>query len=249
MTTEQGEKWLEEVYRGVRREHPELVRRLGVTMLNVAGRGTPPNPGGHNRPGKKGVKGLKARIANEILGENGKVVTAIPNAEGQPVKLQGRLGWGGYGFVVPRGKAAGRVKLVDPAPILRAREFKRARNVVRGRASRFGGWNWVSRAALTSEVARIQRRAGALITAWLPSARALRASNAEQDFDVSPEPRKGDVSMRITRNKVVLEMRSDWGGLIVGNRFLSSFDTYVRIASYKALQTTRKQFYKFLDSI
>lgn len=248
MTTEQGEKWLEEVYRGVRREHPELVRRLGVTMLNVAGRGTPPNPGGNSRPGKKGVKALKARIAEEILGKDGKVPTAIPNESGQPVKMEGRLGYGGYGFVVPRAGAK-RVKLVDPAAVLRTRVFKRARNVVRGRAGRFGEWNWVSRKSLQNQVTLLQKRAGALISAWLPSARALKASNANSDFAVSTEPRKGDVRMKISRNKVVLEMRSDWGSLIVGQRFLRSFDTYVRIASYQAIQTTRRQFYKFLDRI
>ena len=36
MTIDQGEKWLEEVYRGVKLEHPELVRRLGVTLLLLA---------------------------------------------------------------------------------------------------------------------------------------------------------------------------------------------------------------------
>ena len=248
MTADQGEKWLEEVYRGVRREHPELVRRLGVTLLNVAVRGTPPNPGGHDRPGKKGVKALKTRISEEISGVGGKVPTAIPNADGAPVRIQGKLGWGGYGFIVPRADSK-RVKLVDPASVLRSRVFRRTRNVVRGRAERFGEWNWVSRKALKSAQGEILKRAGGLIGSWLPSARALNASNANSDFNVSQQPRKGAALMRVTRNKVMLEMKSDWGNLIVGKRFLSSFDTYVRVAAYKAIQTTRRQFYKFLEKL
>ena len=247
MTIDQGEKWLEEVYRGVQYEHPELVRRLGVTLLNVAGRGTPPNPGGRARPGKKAVKALKTRIAEEILGEGGKLPTAIPGPGGLPVKMRGRLGWGGYSFVAPRGKIPSGVKLVDPATVLRNREFRRSRNVVRGRAARHGAWNWVNAAALRSEVTRIQKRAGGLISSWLPSARALHASSAESDFNVSSSPRRGAARMVVSRSKVELEMQSDWGNLIVGQRFLRTFDTYVRIASYGALKQTRKQFHKLLS--
>ena len=247
MTLDQGEKWLEEVFRGVQQEHPELVRRLGVTLLNVAGRGTPPNPGGRARPGKKAVKALKTRIAAEILGEEGKVPTAIYGPGGLPVKMRGRLGWGGYGFVAPRGKIPAGVKLVDPAAVLRNRVFRRARNVVRGRAPQHGVWNWVSAKALRSEVTRIQARAGGLISAWLPSARALHASSAEGDFNLSSYPRRGAARMVVSRSKVEMEMMSDWGNLIVGQRFLRTFDSYVRIASYGALKQTRKQFYKLLS--
>lgn len=245
MTLDQGEKWLEELYRGVKREHPELVRRVAVTILNVAGRGTPPNPGGRTRPGKKGVRGLKARIAEEILGSDGRIPTAIPNAEGLPVKVQGRLGWGGYSFVVPRAGAK-RVKLVDPGAVLRRRVFLRKRNVVRGRNPQPGEWNWVSRSALKAEFSKLQARAGGLVSAWLPSARALRASNAENDFNLSQHARRGRARMTVSNDRVVMEMASDFGNLVVGKRFLRSFDSYIRVASYHAIQQTRAQFYKRL---
>lgn len=245
MKLEHAAAYMETLYDQLHsKSHPELVRRIGVTMLNVAGRGTPPNPGGLKNHGKKAVKALKERIEAEVGIFDGQLATAIPTPGGAVAFDHTLLGWGGYRFVEPR-DYANKVRFSDPAAVLKKRVFRRAGNVVRARNSDFAdGIHWVRRSALMREVNRLCESAGSLISSWLPAARGLKASNADRDFDLAENPRPGKLRLSVEKHRVILHMVSDWGNLIVGRRFLSQFDTYIRVASRNAIRRTEEQFWK-----
>lgn len=252
--------YLKKAQANMARQHPELVRRCGVAVLNVAGRSTPPNRGGMGKGrkqsgyGQVNVKALKLRIAAEITGceaiEPKELPTAVPLADGRSHSWEGpAFSWGGYGFRVPRPlagkKSFARVKYVDPMAVLRSRRFRRAGDVVRAQNTLpSDGIRWVKKGDLKRAVKYFQSRAGKLITGWLPAAEALNASNAGRDFRVSKFRRSGSTRMETRDFWVTLSMSADWGGLIVARRMGPWFLTYVEDASWGAIEETTDKFLK-----
>ena len=252
--------YLKKAQTNMARQHPELVRRCGVAVLNVAGRSTPPNRGGRRKGtkqtgyGQTNVKALKVRIAAEITGReelNPTVLpTAVPVKDGRGHSWEGpAFSWGGYGFRVPRPlagkKSFARVKYVDPMAVLSKRRFRRAGDVVRAQNTLpSDGIRWVKKGELKRAVKHFQNRAGKLITGWLPAAEALNASNAGRDFRVSKFRRPGYTRLEAHDFIVELSMRADWGGLIVARRMGPWFMTYVEDASWGAIEETTDKFLK-----
>lgn len=252
--------YLKKAQANMARQHPELVRRCGVAVLNVAGRSTPPNRGGMGKGrkqsgyGQTNVKALKVRIAAEITGReelNPTVLpTAVPLKDGRGILWEGpAFSWGGYGFRVPRPmrgkKSFPRVRYEDPMMVLRYRRFRRAGDVVRAQNMRLNdGVRWVKKGELKRAVKYFQERAGKLITGWLPAAEALRAGNAGRDFRVSKFRRSGAARMETRDFWVTLSMSADWGGLIVARRMGPWFLTYVEDASWGAIEETTDKFLK-----
>lgn len=255
MKLENGAWYLQDAARNLGRHHPEMIRRVGVAILNVAGRSTPPNRGGRQTTAKENVKALKVRIAAEITGSeklNPDVLpTAVPLPNGRGHSLKGpEFTWGGYGFRVPRAlpgkKSFPRVKYVDPMSVLKHREFRRRGDVVRAHnAMPLDGIRWVKRNALLNAVKHYQARAGKLITAWLPAAQTLNASNAARNFKVSRFARPGDASLQQEGNgRAYLHMEADWSGLIVGARLLPHFATMINRAAVNSIRNTENWFLK-----
>lgn len=252
--------YLKKAQANMARQHPELVRRCGVAVLNVAGRSTPPNRGGMGKGrkqsgyGQVNVKALKVRIAAEITGReelNPTVLpTAVPVKDGLGHSWEGpAFAWGGYGFRVPRRgegkKSFPRVKYEDPMWLLSRRRFGRKGDVVRGyNRLPSDGIRWVKKGDLKRAVKHFQARAGKLITGWLPAAEALNASNAGRDFRVSKFRRSGSTRMESRDFWVTLSMSADWGGLIVARRMGPWFLTYVEDASWGAIEETTDKFLK-----
>ena len=254
--------YLKQAAAKMKRQSPELVRRCGVAVLNVAGRSTPPNRGGMGKGrkqtgyGQKNVKSLQVRIAAEITGREELkptvLPTAVPLGDGSGLAWEGpEVSWGGYGFRVPRPekgkKSFPRVQYVDPMDVLRRRRFRRAGDVVRAwSAVPADGIRWVKRAALLNAVKHYQARAGKLITGWLPAAEALQASNARRDFRVSKFSRQGSARLDARDFWVELRMSADWGGLIVARRMGPWFLNYVEDASWGVIENTTEKFFKYI---
>lgn len=254
MKLENGAWYLQDAARKLGRYHPEMIRRVGVTVLNVAGRSTPPNRGGAGTAAEN-VKALKVRIAAEITGTealNPDVLpTAVPRKNGRSHSWEGpKFSWGGYAFRVPRAeegkKSFPRVKYVDPMAVLKRRQFRRRGNVVRAHnAVPTEGVRWVKKNALKKAVKHYQARAGKLITAWLPSARTLNASDASKNFKVSRFARPGSASLQQEGSgRAYLHMEADWSGLIVGQRFLPHFASMVNRAAKNSIRNTENWFLK-----
>lgn len=241
------------------RQHPEMLRQCAVAALNVANRATPPNTGGRRRGvkqtgyGQTNVKALKLRIAAEITGvekikpDTDDLPSAQFAADGWGSEYRGPEAWGGYGFRVLRPSEEGaplpKVKYVDPWAVLRQRKFRRKGDVVRAvNGVAADGIRWVKPADLKRAVAEIQSRAGRLITAWLPAARTLHASNAARDYAVSKFRRSGSAKLRANRLWSDLVMKADWGSLIVARRYAPWFLEYVGAASYGPVQKTAEKF-------
>lgn len=241
------------------RQHPEMLRQCAVAALNVANRATPPNTGGRRKGikqsgyGQTNVKALKLRIAAEITGVEkispGK--NDLPSAQfaagGWGREYRGPQAWGGYGFRVLRPSKAGaplpKVKYVDPWAVLRQRKFRRKGDVVRARNGVAAeGIRWVKSADLKRAVADVQSHAGRLITAWLPAARTLHASNTQRDYAVSKSGRAGSAKLQTDGLFSELVMRADWGSLIVARRYAPWFLEYVGAASYGPVQKTAEKF-------
>lgn len=255
MILENGKWYLEEKARKLARAHPELVRRVGVTVLNVAMRGVPPNSGSASQksPGKAGVKSLKGRIAAEVIGggfDKPQFSTAIHTSTGAAVR------WGGpgkkqrsvYGFVVPRNPKDFRVNYVDAEKIVAERTFRRKGNVIRSRGPKRekGEVRWVKKEDLLAIVKNLQKNAGRLIGGLYPAAKALNVSTAERNYMPGQTRRRGWAHFSQTPTDSHLRVGSDWGSLIVGKRFLSQFPNYIRIASQKGIRNTENWFLKFL---
>lgn len=256
MKLENGAWYLQDAARKLGRYHPEMIRRVGVTILNVAGRSTPPNRGGFSLAkkasgyGSKNVKAFKARIVSEIIGGTGKLSplpSAIPTADGRGVRWQGpSFSFGGYAFRVPRNAGKRTVRYVDPEAILARRVFRRKGNVVRARAGKQPtAIHWVRPADLRAAIARRTEKAGKLLGAWLPAAQTLNASNAARDFKVSRFARPGSASLHQDGSgRAYLHMEADWSGLIVGERLLPHFATMVNRAAENGIRNTENWFLK-----
>lgn len=245
------------------RQHPEMIRQVGVAILNVANRATPPNPGARSMRvkqsgyGQQSVKALKMRIAAEITGVEkikpsaGDLPSAKFAAGGWGRDYQGPDAWGGYGFRALKPSKPGaklpRVKYTDPEQVLRHRRFRRRGNVVRamnGQAA--DGARWVKPKDLLAAVRRRQERAGRLITSWLPAAQALGASNAARDYAVSKHRAPGGASLSGTSLWVALDLSSDWGGTIVARRYAPHFLSMVEKSSSGVVKNTMEKFVKNL---
>ena len=254
MKLENGEWYLNDAARRMARTQPELIRRVGVTVLGVAARATPPNRGGISKrfDAKAGRDALRNRIASEILGESSggafSVPSAIPNAKGGvvPKTWEGSsISFGGYRFVTPRNAGKIKVPFVDPEQVLRNRSFYRRGNVVRARGPRIKGWQprWVREKDLLAAVIRRQEKAGSLVSGLLPAARALRASGLSV-FNLSKHPRHGWASLVHEGGVTELEMGNDWGSLIVGSRFRPQLESYVTSAARNGIRNTENWFLK-----
>ncbi len=254
MKLENGAWYLQDRAREMARHHPELVRRVGVAMLNVAGRYTPPNRGKLSAAekgsgyGSKNVKALQKRIITEIIGGSGSLSplpSAIPTAEGRGVRWQGPAwSFGGYAFRVPRNAGKRPVRYVNPETVLAKRQFRRKGDVVRARAGRVpDSINWVRPADLRAAIKRRTAHAGAIIAAWYPAAQTLNASNAARDFNVSKFPRGGSASLRQDgRFRTRLTMETEWHGIVA--RFVPYFKQQVFKASQPAVRNTENWFLK-----
>lgn len=262
MKLENGAWYLQDAARKLGRYHPEMIRRVGVTILNVAGRSTPPNRGGMRAAakqtgyGKANVTALKVRIAAEITGlevldpKSADLPSAIPLKKGRGYDWKGPYAWGAYMFRVPRAaegkKSFPRVKYVDPMAVLKRRRFRRSGGVVRAVNSlKYDGIRWVKPKELLRAVKHYQARAGSLITAWYPAAQTLNASNASRDFKVSRFARPGEASLHQEGSgRAYLHMETDWSGLIVGERLLPHFASMVNRAAENGIRNTENWFLK-----
>lgn len=254
MKLENGAWYLQDAAREMVRYHPELVRRVGVAYLNVAGKYTPPNRGRFSRVekgsgyGSKNVKALQKRIITEIIGGGGSLSplpTAIPTAEGRGVHWQGPAwSYGGYAFRVPRNAGKRPVRYVNPETVLAKRQFRRKGDVVRARAGRVpDSINWVRPADLRAAIKRRTDHAGSIIAAWYPSAQLLNASNAARDFNVSKFPRYGRAYFsRTSLFFHELHLETSWHGIV--GRFVPYFETKVQRAAEFAVRNTENWFLK-----
>ncbi|MBQ9830558.1 MAG: hypothetical protein IJO38_09465 [Akkermansia sp.] len=243
MKLEDSAWYFKDAARRMVKNHPELLRRVGVAVLNVAMQRTPPNRGAAEHPGKKDVGALNRRIEMEILGGTGKTV---PGWDFKKKKVVGPCdSWGAYAFRVPVNAGKAPIRYTDPMKILAQRRFRRVRNVVRAWAGEhFDDPNWVRRADLLSAVKRVQERSGSLIGGWYPAAAALQAGNASRDFHPGKQRRAGRVKLATADVVSELEMVSDWGDLLVARRFKGKFGTHVRTAAQGAVRNTENWFLK-----
>lgn len=262
MKLELGEWYLNDAARRMALESPELVRRLGVTMLNIAVRLTPPNRGAHSVMGaaarraggfgKTNVKALQRRIVSEMIGgEGSKIVlpTAIPTAKGYPVKWQGpQFSWGGYGFRVPRNAGKRKVDFVNVEQVLAGRKFRRRGEVVRAIAGSPPERHvrWARAGDLRAAIQKRLDAAGSLIGGWYPAAQGLGLGGNRANYHPGKKARSGYINAFITEDRfgVDLEMAADWGGLIVGRRFGPHFSRYLDWASDAAIINTENWFLK-----
>lgn len=245
MKPEQVAKLLREKRRRIAESSPELVRRVGVTTLNVARRLTPPNDYGKKGNGNNGLKGLRDRIAKELISEDGKTLpTAIPNKAGRPVRVQGQLGYAGFGFIVARQAGRRKFKTHSPAALIKQRRFRRHGNVVRARAAKGGGLYFVRSSELRSLVRALQKQAGALISAWAPAAQALRASNLAAFSPCKGKHRQGKGRFDVQEGLVEFYASADWGDLVVYKHFVSQFGSIIPRVARRSVEETKKWFFK-----
>ena len=260
MKLENGAWYLQDAAREMVQYHPELLRRVGVAYLNVAGKYTPPNRGRFSRMekgsgyGSENVKALKVRIAAEITGsevlkpEASDLPSAIPLSKGRAYDWKGPFAWGAYMFRVPRPaegkKSFPRVKYVDPMAVLKRRRFRRSGGVVRAVNSlKYDGIRWVKARELLRAVKHYQSRAGSIIAAWYPSAQLLNASNANRDFNVSKFPRRGRAYFsRTSAFFHELHLETEWHGIVA--RFVPYFEQKVERAAALAVRNTENWFLK-----
>lgn len=254
MKLENGAWYLQDAARNMVRYHPELVRRVGVAYLNVAGKYTPPNRGRFGRLekgsgyGSKNVKALQKRIVTEIIGGSGSLSplpTAIPTVNGRGVRWQGpSWSYGGYAFRVPRNAGKRPVRYVNPETVLSKRQFRRKGDVVRARAGSVpDAINWVRAADLLAAIKRRTEHAGSIIAAWYPAAKVLNASNAKRDFNVSKFARRG--SAYFSRTSLFfheLHLETEWHGIVA--RFVPYFEKKVERAAELAVRNTENWFLK-----
>lgn len=254
MKLENGAWYLNDAARRMVAEQPELIRRVGVAVLGVAGRATPPNRGGASKgyASKAGRDALRRRIVSEILGEQpakGMVIpTARPTRAGRVAEKSWKgpdVSFGGYRFVVPEKGSKLRVPYENPEKILSSRRFYRRGNVVRAQGPPLKGWppRWVRANDLKAAINKRVARAGALASGLMPAALALRASD-KAIYNLSKQPRHGWALLTHEGSVTELDMGNDWGDLVVGRRFLPRFSSYVNAASVNAIRNTENWFLK-----
>ncbi len=254
MKLENGAWYLNDAARRMVAEQPELLRRVGVAVLGVAGRATPPNQGGISKgySSKAGRDALRHRIVTEILGEQPakgmQIPTARPTRSGGVAKKSWKgpeFSYGGYRFVVPEKDVRMKVPYADPEKVLGARRFVRRGNVVRAQGPRPQGWTprWVRENDLRKAINKRLEKAGSLVSGLMPAARALHASD-KAIYNLSKRLRHGWARMTHEGSVTELDMGNDWGNLLVGGRFLPRFATYVNSASKNAIRNTENWYLK-----
>lgn len=239
---------LEAMAEAVVEQSPELVRRVAVVTITKAKDYTPPNPGRRVTGGGWGtqaVKKLQQRIQEEVVGGD-KAPTAVPGNGKMPMPMhvRGKLGWSGYGFVTPRGEV-GRKKLpyVNVKQFLKRRKIKRKGNAYRGIVGVPPGLYWVRKSELNAEVTRLKSRAGSLIGAWYPAAKAAGASNLAK-FRPGKWRRDGSGKMVCEATGAEFQVRADFGDLRVFYKFMRYFTAYMPRWAQGAVKETKFWYFK-----
>lgn len=174
-------------------------KRLFAAQLNAIRDATPPNSrqtSSKSRSTAAGVRNLRRNITADILGSPSASVTeyttAIPNAKGNPVAFRGRRG--NFPLIISRVKSGKRpVRTVNALEYIdRHSVWKRDKKSMH-RLSSSQEWAWTTSASLRQAIAVLKRRAGNLLSGWVPAARSMDSSSLGS-FYPQGHGQRGDVN-------------------------------------------------------
>lgn len=172
-------------------------KRLFAAQLNVIRDKTPPNSlktaAGKTAAGVRNLRrNINADILGDISGSTSNYLSAVPNVHGDPVAFRGRSG--NFPLVVSRVRSGKRpVRTVNALDYIERHSVWRRDKKSMHRQSSTREWAWTTTSSLRQAASVLRRRAGNLLSGWVPAARSMDSSSL-RSFYPQGHGQRGDVN-------------------------------------------------------